>query len=120
MSSDYFETAIKALSDQGVECAAGLTAAEIGPAEARYRFRFPPDLRAFLEHVLPSASAFRIGVLEDRSSSAMDWRGPPTACASKSNTTPSGCPHGDQGPTRWRRPKRRLAKPCAWRRSCIA
>ena len=58
MNSDYLETAIKAMRDRGVECAPGLTAAEIAAAEVEYSFRFPPDLRAFLEHVLPVGERF--------------------------------------------------------------
>lgn len=37
---------------------AGLTAAEFDAAESKFRFRFPPDLREFLETVLPLGPQF--------------------------------------------------------------
>ena len=113
MNSAYLDTAVKALRDMGVACAPGLTAGQIDGAEAEYGFRFPTDLRAFLEYVLPVGERFP------------DWRSPRSSFirdrlawpASMWNTTLSGCPHGGQSQTRWRRLKPRLATPCAQRRS---
>jgi hypothetical protein len=36
-----------------IEFDAGLTDAEVAVTEARFGFRFPPDLRAFLQTALP-------------------------------------------------------------------
>jgi len=41
-----------------VEFDAGLTDAEVAAAESRYEFRFPPDLRAFLQTALPKGPRF--------------------------------------------------------------
>lgn len=41
-----------------VEFAAGLTDAEVATAEARFGFRFPPDLREFLQTALPRGPRF--------------------------------------------------------------
>ncbi|MCE9560768.1 MAG: SMI1/KNR4 family protein [Planctomycetes bacterium] len=46
------------LRDRGVSFAAGLTDAEVATAESRFSFRFPPDLRAFLQTALPSGESF--------------------------------------------------------------
>ncbi len=50
------------LESAGVVFAAGLSATEIAAAERSYRFRFPPDLAAFLAHALPVSGGF------------VDWR----------------------------------------------
>jgi hypothetical protein len=42
----------------GVEFDAGLTDVEVAATEARFAFRFPPDLRAFLQTALPSGPRF--------------------------------------------------------------
>jgi hypothetical protein len=49
---------IAALRDCGVDFAAGLTHPEIDSTEERYGFRFPPDLRAFLQAGLPRGKKF--------------------------------------------------------------
>ena len=41
-----------------MEFDAGLTDAEVAAAEERFGFRFPPDLRAFLQTVLPRGPEF--------------------------------------------------------------
>jgi hypothetical protein len=41
-----------------VEFAVGLTDADVADVEARFAFRFPPDLRAFLQTALPCGSGF--------------------------------------------------------------
>ncbi len=41
-----------------VEFAPGLSDREIAAVEKRFKFRFPPDLRAFLQTALPSGPQF--------------------------------------------------------------
>lgn len=48
-----WQAIIAELRDRGIEFDAGLTDAEIASAESRFDFRFPPDLRAFLQAALP-------------------------------------------------------------------
>jgi len=64
MSPAYLESIVRALRERGVEFATGLSASQIDTAEAEYGFRFPPDLRALLEHALPLGERFP------------DWRSP--------------------------------------------
>lgn len=64
MDSDYLDSAVSAMRDRGVEFAPGLTARQLGTAEGEHGFRFPPDLRAFLQHALPVGERFP------------DWRSP--------------------------------------------
>lgn len=64
MDSEYLESAVSALRARGIELAPGLTEREIATAEAAHGFRFPPDLRALLEHALPLGKQFP------------DWRTP--------------------------------------------
>src|SRR5512140_416857 len=45
-------------SPRRVEFGPGLTDAEVERAEQRFEFRFPPDLRAFLQTALPRAAYF--------------------------------------------------------------
>jgi hypothetical protein len=66
MDSDYLESAVKSMRDRGVKFATGLTAEEIAAAEAEHGFRFPSDIRAFLENALPVGERFP------------DWRSPST------------------------------------------
>ncbi|MBN8639787.1 MAG: SMI1/KNR4 family protein [Anaerolineae bacterium] len=42
----------------GVVFAAGMTDAEIARTEAKFGFRFPPDLKQWLQHALPISSGF--------------------------------------------------------------
>jgi hypothetical protein len=44
--------------DHRIEFDAGLTDAEVAAAEARFGFRFPPDLREFLQTALPRGPRF--------------------------------------------------------------
>ena len=46
------------LRNNGVAFDPGLTDAEVVAIEERFRFRFPPDLRAFLQAALPSGGDF--------------------------------------------------------------
>jgi len=58
MDSTLWEDAVKSLSSVEIDFAAGLTDSEVGRAEAEFGFRFPPDLRAFLQTGLPAGSGF--------------------------------------------------------------
>jgi hypothetical protein len=52
---------VDTLRNNGVEFKVGLTDAEVEGAEARYKFRFPQDLRTFLQAGLPGGTIFQIG-----------------------------------------------------------
>jgi hypothetical protein len=58
MADPMWADLVGTLRDNSVEFEAGLTDAEIAAAEARFGFRFPPDLRAFLQAGLPCGSDF--------------------------------------------------------------
>jgi hypothetical protein len=49
---------VDTLRDNGVEFETGLTDNEVEVAETRFEFRFPPDLRAFLQAGLPNGDSF--------------------------------------------------------------
>jgi hypothetical protein len=53
MDREYLETVVETLRGQGVRFEPGLTDAEVARVEQTHGFRFPPDLRAFLQHALP-------------------------------------------------------------------
>lgn len=63
MSEAMWANLVAELRDTGMAFEAGLTDAEVRAAETRYGFRFPPDLRAFLQTGLPRGDRFP------------DWRG---------------------------------------------
>jgi hypothetical protein len=46
------------LTERGISLDRGLSDAEVTAAESRFGFRFPPDLRAFLQTALPRGSGF--------------------------------------------------------------
>ena len=50
---DYLKNAVAQLKANGMRFEDGLSDAEIQDAEALYKIRFPPDLRAFLQIALP-------------------------------------------------------------------
>ena len=77
-----------------VEFDAGLTDAEIVAVECKFAFRFPPDLRAFLQTALPAAQNFLIGgaATRRRFETGSTFHG--TAFYSTSNTTASGSTSG--------------------------
>ena len=58
MADVMWSDLVGTLRDLGVEFEAGLTDAEVGNAETRYGFQFPPDLRAFLQAGLPRGGDF--------------------------------------------------------------
>jgi hypothetical protein len=58
-----WERTVGAMRARGIELAEGLSDREVATVEARYGFRFPADLRAFLQTALPRGGRFP------------DWRG---------------------------------------------
>jgi hypothetical protein len=58
MADAMWNDMVGTLRDNGIEFEPGLADPEIEAAEERYGFRFPPDLRAFLQTGLPSGSDF--------------------------------------------------------------
>jgi len=58
MADPMWAHLVGTLRDNGVEFEPGLTNAEIENAESRHGFRFPPDMRAFLQAGLPRGSDF--------------------------------------------------------------
>lgn len=54
----YLEAVVNVLHERGIECARGLTDAEISAAESENGFHFPPDLRSLLEHAMPVGDQF--------------------------------------------------------------
>ena len=58
MSGNTWQALIRQLSDAGIRFDPGLTDAEISRVEAQFRFRFPPDLREFLQCGLPRGDRF--------------------------------------------------------------
>ena len=66
---------VSLLRGAGVALAEGLTDQEVARVEATYHFRFPPDLRALLQYVLPVAERFPNWRDESEESlrSRLDW-----------------------------------------------
>jgi hypothetical protein len=58
VSGAIWQDIIRQLSDCGIQFAPGLTASEVSRVENRYRFRFPLDLREFLQTGLPQGERF--------------------------------------------------------------
>ncbi|MCE9545560.1 MAG: SMI1/KNR4 family protein [Planctomycetia bacterium] len=58
MAESMWSDLIGILRDKGIDFDVGLTDAEVNSAEARYGFRFPPDLRALLQAGLPRGRKF--------------------------------------------------------------
>lgn len=58
MADAMWNDMVGTLRDNGIEFEPGLADPEVEAAEERYGFRFPPDLRAFLQTGLPSGSDF--------------------------------------------------------------
>jgi hypothetical protein len=52
-AEEYFEGAARWLSAEGVHVGRGLSDSEVATIEGRYEFRFPADLRMFLQTALP-------------------------------------------------------------------
>lgn len=58
MADAMWVNLVGTLCDNGIAFDGGLTDAEVEAAETRYGFRFPPDLRAFLQAGLPRGDGF--------------------------------------------------------------
>lgn len=58
LTDDYLKTAVSVLQSRSITLAPGLTDSEVEMAEAIHGFRFPPDLRALLQHALPVGKSF--------------------------------------------------------------
>jgi hypothetical protein len=72
MSTDHWDRVVFSLKQAGIAFDAGLSDTEISETESRFKFRFPPDLRAFLQVGLPVGERFpnwRSG----KESALQDW-----------------------------------------------
>jgi hypothetical protein len=58
MAIDVWPLLVAQMKERGIEFDVGLTDAEIVATEGRFGFRFPPDLRAFLQTALPKGERF--------------------------------------------------------------
>jgi hypothetical protein len=58
MAVDVWPLLVTQMKERGIEFDVGLTDAEIAATEGRFGFRFPPDLRAFLQTALPNGERF--------------------------------------------------------------
>jgi hypothetical protein len=58
MSNAHWLNVIALLKAVGVEFDRGLTDREVEVAETKFNFRFPPELRAFLQTALPTGNSF--------------------------------------------------------------
>lgn len=58
MQPNAWNALVEQLRNCGVEFDAALTDAEVRATETRFGFRFPPDLREFLQTALPRGSRF--------------------------------------------------------------
>jgi hypothetical protein len=58
MAVDVWSLLVAQMKERGIEFDVGLTHAEIAATEGRFGFRFPPDLRAFLQTALPNGKRF--------------------------------------------------------------
>jgi hypothetical protein len=58
MAAAIWQDLVAKMHERGIEFTGGLTDAEVADTEARFGFRFPPDLRAFLQTALPLGENF--------------------------------------------------------------
>ena len=58
MAVDVWPLLVAQMKERGIEFDVGLTDVEIAATESRFGFRFPPDLRAFLQTALPNGDRF--------------------------------------------------------------
>src|SRR5262249_9578083 len=58
MAEDNWTDLVARLQARGIAFDPGLSDAEVNVAESRFGFRFPPDLRAFLQTALPLRETF--------------------------------------------------------------
>ena len=62
MNTDYFSSFVERLRLQGHTLAPGLSDSEVSHIEMQFGFQFPPDLKEFLQWVLPTSKGW------------VDWR----------------------------------------------
>jgi hypothetical protein len=58
MAVEDWSAVVALMRDRGIAFDGGLTDAEVEEVEARFGFRFPEDLRAFLQTALPRGEGF--------------------------------------------------------------
>jgi len=58
MEKSYITQLVEHLQSQGIAFEQGLSSSEIDAIEEKYKFRFPPDLLAFLQYALPVSKSF--------------------------------------------------------------
>lgn len=58
MNPEYLDGLVEHLLRHGVEFGPSLSDAEVNQVEQAFRFRFPGDLRSFLQHALPISDGF--------------------------------------------------------------
>jgi hypothetical protein len=58
VTGDRWQKLIRELSERGIQFDPGLSDAEVARVEEQFRFRFPPDLREFLQTGLPRVDRF--------------------------------------------------------------
>jgi hypothetical protein len=56
--ANVWDDMVLRIKSRGIAFDAGLTDSEVVAVESRFEFRFPPDLRAFLQTALPSGERF--------------------------------------------------------------
>lgn len=77
MDAHYLQLVVQALGSRGVTCEPGLTDAEVARIETTYGFRFPPDLRAFLQYALPVSDPVVPPGAITRANNFPNWRHEP-------------------------------------------
>ncbi len=82
MTADAWDDLVARLQSHGVAFDAGLTNAEVIAAETKFAFRFPPDLRAFLQTALPRGRRLPDWRSGDEAE-LRDWLGPETLTEAK-------------------------------------
>jgi hypothetical protein len=58
MVAESWSPLVAQMKHRGIEFDAGLTDAEVARIEGQFAFRFPPDLREFLQTALPRGERF--------------------------------------------------------------
>jgi hypothetical protein len=58
MTTEQTKHIIRLLTDKGVHFDSGLTDDEVLQVETKFDFKFPPDLKLFLQTVLPTSERF--------------------------------------------------------------
>ena len=58
MTTDQIQNIISKLTEKGIQFDVGLNEVEVSQVEARFSFKFPPDLKSFLQSALPITPKF--------------------------------------------------------------